>query len=353
MTQRSFAYVMFAVTLLGSACQVVFPGGDCTDDPSVRHAAIYPVTGACVEFDSSCDVPSSWADCGPKACQKDTECPSGSRCDAGTCKAIDQGCTRDEDCVPTQYCDLQGTLAEPSPTPDGLRQPQPVTGICRDNARCVNDTECPEGQWCEGALFRADGAPAEDADALPMGRCTRSKRPGAECTDTSMCHTGEICPAQYGSCSASAEKAPPGGAGIAIPCTSLCEEACFGDPDCGVGTRCNQDEVCGWPHTEAPISTDRACAGWCVPGDKETACVISSDCPSGELCPAAYQRGAPAICTLGCTYDGVCAQGERCNVTEVCGQVSTGSSTGGAGDPLPGVPVAPPPCYGWCVGTLG
>jgi hypothetical protein len=348
MTRRRLAYLLFATSLLGSACHALFEVGECTDDPSARHAAIYPVTGECVEFDSSCDVPSSWADCGPKTCESDAACPPDSRCDNGACKPINRGCTSDEECVATQYCDLQGTLT--SPTTD-LRAPEPVTGVCRDNPRCSSDAECPQGQWCEGG-FRADGAPPTDSDALPQGRCTRAPRPGTDCLNTSMCQVGEICPAEYGICSDSAEKAPPGGVGINPPCISTCQPLCYGDSDCTASERCNHNEVCGSPNTGAPI-TDQACGGWCVPSGKPIACVTSSDCQSGDLCPAAYQRGAPAVCMLGCTYDGVCAQGERCNVTEVCGQVSTGSSgSGGAGDPLPGVPVAPPPCYGWCVATI-
>src|SRR3972149_5004314 len=93
--------LLAAVLALASAVACGGIGGDdCVNDPSARHTAKNPATGACWEFTDSCDVPADWADCG--------DCPGIIDCAPGYvlvgCECVPQkvGCTSDDDCAFTQ-----------------------------------------------------------------------------------------------------------------------------------------------------------------------------------------------------------------------------------------------------------
>jgi hypothetical protein len=206
------------VLLLVAACDSFPSADDCEDNPAGRHHGINPATGACWEFDSSCDVPAGWA-----------ECEGDPGPDASVPPADGGG----------------------EPPPDGGMPPADGP-MCTGGAYCIYDSECPDGQWCNGGIPGVPcdpSSPACDVPAPPAGICTCGTRPGDSCSKTIECGLGELCPAEYGG---------PG----------MCETACFGDFDCASGERCNAPDLipyCPQPNWKRTPRLLIACAGWCVP----------------------------------------------------------------------------------------
>jgi hypothetical protein len=204
--------------LLLAGCDSFPDADDCQDDPAGRHHGINPATGACWEFDSSCDVPAAWADCEDEPPPPDAaEVPDGggSEPDAG------------------------------GPLPDAA--------MCTGGAYCVYDSECPAGQYCDGGFGGVPCDPSSPGCDIPVppppGICTCGTRPGTSCSKTTDCGIGELCPAEYGG---------PG----------MCETACFGDFDCALDERCNAPDLipyCPQPNWKRIPRLLIACAGWCVP----------------------------------------------------------------------------------------
>ncbi len=264
------ALLLMTVVLAG--CDPLF-GESCMDDPNANHFALNPQNGACWEFASSCDVPSSWQPCGASCttssdcaagqtcasgtcvgqmCSADPDCPASSYCVNGTCVLGSGSCGSDDDCALTDHCDTTHT---PRKTPAGGSDIA-VRGICLPNAACNTDSDCMAGQWCDtGAGDRTSG-----------GVCSRGVRPaGSPCVSNGDCGSGQICPAQYGGCSP-----PPSGGGVPAQCTSDCEPTCTMDADCATGLHCNNNVVCGVgnPKPTAPRSSELVpvqCQGWCLP----------------------------------------------------------------------------------------
>src|SRR3990170_6438413 len=187
--------LLAAVLALASAVACGGIGGDdCVNDPSARHTAKNPATGACWEFTDSCDVPADWADCG--------DCPGIIDCAPGYvlvgCEGVPQkvGCTSDDDCAFTQHCDFT--------MPPGESDPAVATGTCVDNLACYADTDCPLGQWCDTRYPPGNGGGGAPFDP-PPGTCSRGPRVPSSCGDL-LCQGAETCatcPGDCGTCGSS------------------------------------------------------------------------------------------------------------------------------------------------------
>lgn len=273
---------LLAALFVVAGCNVPF-GETCTDDPLADHFALNPATGECWEFASSCDVPDDWASCGSGcntpddcaagetcqagecvpvvACAGDPDCPTGQICLEGVCQLPGPECFSDDDCALTEHCDYNHT-----PTPGPGPQPGPVPrppgdsdalyaqGYCVNNDRCSSTVPCVDPLWCD---FSAGGGSGDCDPTAPgcgggEGLCSRGT-PDRECFSDVECLTGEICPAQYGGCSAEM-----GG----ITCPSYCETICYDDTYCTAEFRCNNNEICATPSPSPGVPLP--CAGWCV-----------------------------------------------------------------------------------------
>jgi len=126
-----------------NVCQKDHTGTTCTSDASCPMNAPHCVGGQCVP-----------------ACTNDSQCGSGYYCNQGACVLDTRpkpNCTMDTDCGSMQKC---------------------VTGYCR--YQCTSDNQCKTIDARIG-YCASDGVCRTQAEAHP------------QCTDKSMCMTGQDC----------------------------------------------------------------------------------------------------------------------------------------------------------------
>jgi len=186
-------------------------------------------------------------------CSATQRCPAGSGCllsrpsDLGVCRALpavvgacwgDLDCTGSMGCVGESLCDVTrwATCADHP----GVCLPRPGPPAC------LEDEDCGEGHWCDGAVLCALGDPT---CADRPGLCQQGSRP--RCTGTPDCANNAAAPA----CIAVAGNDP----GYCSPGAGLHEGECWQDGEANCG--------------EAP-----ACAG-------------AAPCPPGRRCRAAGMHG--------------------------------------------------------------
>jgi hypothetical protein len=171
-----------------------------------------PATGECLTFASASEVPVEWEPCvaPARACTEDASCPATEHCAGG---------------------DADGP------------------GVCMANAMCSGPDDCAGDLVCDATA----GLCARPTSGMPP------LDPGGQpsCVVNSQCSELEICPAQYGGCSAEDDRD--------VVCPSRCELACLADEACGEGLRCNASEICGEANGEDQGSPPLVCSGWCVP----------------------------------------------------------------------------------------
>jgi len=262
--RASLGAVLLAIVVGAGACGAI-AGDDCTNDPTARHFAENPATGACWEFTSSCDVPEDWADC--------------DSCSGPSCPPPPKTCASDDDCVLTQHCDYSRS-APADPVDVGAESDAKVAGgTCVDNVPCDVNEDCPLGQYCDysGSGDCDPAAPGCGGGGAPewRGICTRGFRPPppppppppGECVNNADCGSQQVCPATYGWCGPVGGITPhPAPPTDALQCTSTCQDVCYDDSRCAPGYRCNNLEVCAIPNPKpAGARLAIACGGWCIP----------------------------------------------------------------------------------------
>lgn len=279
-----------------------------------------PATGVCPGYGPDTS-PSPAPDCPPGAlfcpqCYADSDCDAGNKCSSGKCVDICTGIT----CGAGEACDPNSGQCASSCTSYsqcGAGQ-DCVSGVCTDTTNC-SVTGCADGQTCDTASGQCgtacgaycscgEGEECSNGACLPTPTPTPSDLPpctlggcpgdlvcdpstgqcGGECTTSTDCPEGEICPAS-GAC------VPPcGNSGITcqgdLVCnleSGSCEEPCTAG-SCGSGLVCNVDTgMCGEP------------------------CTTNAECSNGEVCDA--DSGS---CQPPCTEEGVeCQNGSVCNST--------------------------------------
>lgn len=315
---------LILIGFLCGACGGFVPDDDCVDDPAANHHAINPATGECWEFASSCDVPPDWMPCGDQTqCDEERACPPNSICVEGRCEPVGTGCTSDADCPVTEHCDFSGT--------GGVGE-APISGTCTPNAACASDSDCPDGQFCDFPSGDCDPS-VPGCGGLSAGICTRGTGPGGTCMTNTDCGGLEICPIQWGGT------------------TDVCEASCMDSSVCAADEYCNSFEVCAQPNpgdSPGPTPSDPAepvppaCWGWCA--QLAGQCDLTSDCASGEICPAEYTGAAVATCVPACESTAECPAGTHCTVEDgICGtEQPKRTMRDAAGAP------AFIPCQGWC-----
>lgn len=195
--------VMALVSACGSSADT-----QAVNTPCVEFATD-PSTGKCFDFDNGC-APAEWPACAM--------------------------CNVDADCQATEYCQSQETT-------DVTQTP----GVCKPFAPCAADDGCTSAQHCDLAAQKCASGPS--MGTLP---------PAPSCASNAACMIGEICPAQFGQCSPSAN---------AAGCPSSCEIACVNDTTCTPDRpHCNATELCATANRDPSMTgAPNQCSGWCVP----------------------------------------------------------------------------------------
>jgi hypothetical protein len=251
--------------------------GVCDEAQCEEDEFCNPVTGVCTAI---------------QGCTGDDACPGDLRCNAfGQCA----GCEDRSECRADEACVL-GTCLPDRPflsTPDGLcaevecagsRECVPNTGVCE--LTCVEDDECPEGEFCDPELLRCipEAGCFDSGDCRPREICLAGLCVG--CIDDSECQADEAC--VLGVCAQTAD----------IDVT-VCE------PACEAGEICN------------PI------AGVCVESPPFF-CATDEDC-QGELTCSIL-----GLC-VGCTDEVPCPEGLACVLNTCVPPPPEGGETGGGG----------------------
>lgn len=373
-------------------------GSTCVDDPAARHHAQNPVSGACLEFESSCDIPDSWADCAggctntcdPGSVRNETTCECDAVCDttceepllldldscscvescppvicdigwepapAGQCGCVmitTGECTGDESCEPWQYCDFGGSGPGDGGARDGGSAPAPGAG----GGSGGSDPATPPG---EAPLLPVAGT------CVPYPSCTYD----SECGAGMWCQGGFADPGSGSGGSGGGSVPPSGGGGAPGFAPTPAPDAAPAEDR----APCVAPDGGGCDVPAGPGICTRGTRG----GSTGSACFTSIECGAGDVCPAeagfcgpaptasempldpTLPPGAKALvacnstCTHACYGDGDCAPGFACSIPASSGGPclipSSGTGTGdvpaGGGGGAP----APPPCAGWCVDT--
>jgi hypothetical protein len=100
----------------------------------------------------------------PQSCRSDGDCPSGSPCMGGQCKAV---CRNAQDCAQGERC---------------------VSSMCQ--LPCLSQEQCPNGQACVGSYCKA-GCRA-DSDC-PINQACLNHRCENPCQREGVCGTNALC----------------------------------------------------------------------------------------------------------------------------------------------------------------
>lgn len=260
------------------------------------------------------------------ACDRDRDCPCGSRCLGGACAA---GCTSDEDCCWTDTC-LDGFCREARAFPGGVETECTsdaecverhgagfacISDICQ--RMCADNGDCPCDTVCfleEGVCRAVDGSIRElncesDADCCGHARCVPSGidwrrcetprllyRFGLRCSEHTACGgTYEICDTSF-----------PRGQCLDRPDRIGCEAS-----TCDEGLRCRP--VAGADGRIVP-----ACHLACDPADGRLEAAPDGwdlGCPPGSVCVAGAVDGTVGTCDPACERDDDCGDGFACDAT--------------------------------------
>lgn len=269
--------------------------------------------------DGSCQGAATKVDCGrQQRCNGDANCGEHGACEGGCCLP---SCATDPDCGADQVC-RSGVCREagaactadvdcPNATAPTC---EPDSGAC---VRCVADSDCALGEFCQSHGCKAPPASGCSADtqckAVPqLSHCLATAGRCVACLTDAQCPrptvggvtcdlTNHACRVVIPGCDADADCA-------ASPFGKRCDVArrkcvqCQDDSQCPTGAHCTRTHTCDatpactdatCPHDKPHCRSDRSCVE----------CLISSQCPSGQLCTSnhcvARQNGCytSALCT--------------------------------------------------------
>lgn len=258
-------------------------------------------------------------------------------------------CVNDADCDDGRYCngaeacEVGVCVGGTPPCPEGL-----CDESLDDCLECDADDDCDNGLYCDGAEVCADGRCAAGGEPCGGRLCEELTqecldcRTNAECDDGVFCNGAESC--MGGIC--------VGGAG---PCPGqFCRESqdecadCLNSGHCNDGLYCNGAEVCD--DGECIPGDDPCPDGICVETDDTCVdCRSSDDCDDGVYCNGA-ETCSGGVCLPGvdpcpgqmcdesddacvdCRSNNDCDDGLFCNGAESC---VAGACVAGS-DPCPG-----------------
>ena len=292
------------------------PEPQCTEDKNCRPSEY------CDPADRQCRP--KVADCG--GCSVDRACAG----DGGVCLDHASGgrycaklCLSDFGCDPCFACELVAG--------DGRSHCVPLSASCDQACPCVDDAECPEGQFCSDTTHDCADGCLEDGQCgagqvCDQARCKEPCGGARECPEGTECLEGH-CEAP-GGCVSSRDCSA--GQYCDVP-TRSCVDGCQRSNDCGDAglecqdgacvprgcTRhheCGHGEVCRAPECEA------------VPPDYCAECDPDADgsCGPGPNLCATFQdedgQELGSFCLVGCDDadpGGPCPQGYQCQDVEV------------------------------------
>ncbi len=294
---------------------------------SGRHPQMSPsirVLAACIAVSFVCackDVVE------PTKCILRTDCPDGSTCENQLCRPLAAGesvCSRDDQCLSTEYCLDTICHARTPATAQcrrhadcGTRYCKP-TGVCVD---CLNFEHCSPGDECrpDGTCGRTATACISDANCAGL-KCKVDSGKCVQCLNGNDCLAGQSC--RQNTCYAPA--------GSTVPCTQqpecdkvnkICDLAakvcvdCKNDPECGAGRVCAVGSCA--PEPQPGGCTSRAqCNGIaCYQG-------TCQDCLDDDMCADPVDAGQLVkICdwpNSGRCVDLQCLNAYACPTEEGC-----------------------------------
>jgi hypothetical protein len=322
------------------------------------------------------------------ACEDQTGCASGQRCEGGIC--VENKCTSTAECPSGATCNLLKGECEIPTLPDGGPVTTPDGGIHTNpdggtTTGCTTKFDCPDSQICKASKCQnpsASNGCNADLDC-PRGKiCNFSKQCEAGCTDARDCTAPNLCHPQKFVCEAcsATNPCPNDAAGKPQTCSAgACQGAvaCTTTAECAAkvdGQICTAAHVCGncanlgdcdvdpYKGTLVPQTPGRVCSqqGLCVKSStsctdakcqqslgplghcnttnntcEKYGCLADTDCQSPQICDTAQHTcGTAAQCdaTAQQQCQQQCAtQQLQCNpATCQCGGGASG--TGQAGD---------------------
>jgi hypothetical protein len=214
----------------------------------------------------------------------DTGCPFNQVCDpdSGACRLAGSDCREDpEICGEDELCNERTGQCFSRGVPCGPGLPQcpraqvcdAERGFCELEGRCLNDSDCAQGEACDVTLGECAALPCAQDDQCPrefvceLGRC----QPGC-LPEEPRCLPGRFCRNRDGEA------------------TGTCASECTVDTECVNGSRCALEAAPAQCVPEGPCEADADCRAdeGCVDNQcVATPCLADSDCVGAEVCDLA------------------------------------------------------------------
>ena len=231
-------------------------------------------------------------------------------------------CVNNGQCPTGQFCDLDGgRVGECRP---GCRDDDecgegkvcdPETNMCVDEP-CEIDSDCPDSsQYCdEGTCTEGCRSTEESCNELDaVGRSSICDMDSRECVPLYACCTGvDMCQVELqATCEANGGVALEG----AADCSSNpCGVDCVEDSDCGADITRFCSEADGRCQDGCRVDEPGSCeeGQFCNPDTHQCVdllCAVDMDCPDDRFCDLRDGRG---LCLIGCRDDDGCEDGESC-----------------------------------------
>jgi hypothetical protein len=293
---RALGAVFFLGAFVPAGGCVLFVGASCPDLDEVCPDV------QCENYRQNRDGCSMCECVEGRACERDSDCPSGEVCDErGVCvEETSSGCRVDADCAPDHFCASSGANERPAPPPE---EQDPI--FCQSDADCGVDGKCFNG----GCVF--DGGVS----------------PPPQCFADSDCPAGLLCDG-FGSCIRPSEQ------GVCVPFPTVCPDIAmpgcppdhilvvdFSADPCGVW-RCLPAGACEL-HGPQTCTQDPGCelldgGGGEDGGAAPCFCEPNTDCDGCEVPPPSAVCVPRASCLSHeeCGPDGLCFVPVCCEADE-------------------------------------
>jgi len=278
-------------------------------------------------------------------CRSDYDCPEGYFCNLMYPAEGEEGykdCWINED--GTEECS-DGTMP-------------PAYGYCEPRSyECYSDSDCPEGYFCNYAVWAEDDTKPEDCWTNPDGseECGGEIPPGGygycepiqtgECWSDADCPEGYTCVMYPGECWTDPETGETRCEDVSYGYCEMIQMYCYSDYDCPDGYYCAwldgaaNGEDC-WVD-DAGNTNCEGYYGYCLPRENQE-CWSADDCYAIYGEPNIECEGARWTCDYGycgqscgggeyqCNSDYDCPEGAVCVYYEECNDPSTGECWGGS-----------------------
>mgnify|MGYP000669017752 CR=1 FL=1 len=220
-------------------------------------------------------------------CEKDSHCPSGSKCDDGQCsgpRKIGESCDLQKTCGLGLFC-----------TSTVKNGPQACWPLC-NRSRCLSGEPCKKISLLYSVCYCGQNSDCPGNAVCSKGRCQGLGKIGAKCSSNLPCQSGLTCAwtnvsQKTGYCvPICSDKTCPGG------------ESCTKLPNGKNGCFCSSSRPC---------PDQRACVnGLCA--QERPRCTRSIRCESKDTCYYKDAKKTEGLCTQRCINSDRCPVGTPC-----------------------------------------